>query len=339
MKKKLTKKQIASIIVFWGIVVLFLAGLFVLAFSRQIFGNEVGDALLGPDVENGFILVGNFFVSKAGALLLSVITIFVCVILYFILVYIIKRFLRKTPRKKTIASLLSSLVKYLVVVLAICIVLGCWGVNVAGIFAGVGVLALIIGLGCKTLVNDIVSGFFIVVDSYFEVGERVIIDGFTGTIDSVGLRTTKIISWDGNIKCINNSFISTVVNLSRLNSVAIVYISLSLNEDIRRAEAVIYKNLERIKQQVPQITNGPTYNGVDAINNNGLSLMFIADCNEFDRFAVQRGMLRELAIIFKENNLLIPYQQIVVNPQDPTDRPKATKEDIEDSYKLRHPNN
>lgn len=336
-KQKRSRKEIAGIIIFWLIIAICISVLLIVAFSRQLFGDQVGDYLLGKDIPNGFVLLGNFFAEKAGSLLLTVISVCFCLVLYFVITLVIRASFKRGARQKTIRSLLISLTKYLIIVLAICLVLGSWGVNVAGIFAGVGVLTLIIGLGCKTLVNDVVSGFFIVVDNYYEVGDRVTIDGFTGDIESVGLRTTKIKSWDGNIKCINNSLITTVINLSKIQSVAIVKIELSYNEDIRRAESIIYKNLEKIKNNIPEITGNLKYAGVDSFDDCGLVLMFFADCNEFNRVPVQRALLRELWILFEEEGLIVPYQQIVVNPPDPDNRPRATQEDIELSYKLRHP--
>lgn len=337
MKTKRTKKQIAKIIagVVTGVICIVL--LLLAAFSRQLFGDEVGDLILGKGVDNGFILIGNFIMDKAGSLALSALSILFCLILYLVLNIIIKASFKKTPRRLTIGSLLKSLVKYLIVVLGICLVLGSWKVNVAAIFAGVGVLTLVIGLGCKSLVNDIVSGFFIVVDNYFQVGDKVTIDGFTGIIDSVGLRATKIKSWDGNIKSINNSIIVSVVNLSCCDSVACVKIDISFNEDLVRAEAIIAKNLDKIRESIPSIIGPISYGGVDALDDCGVLLAFTAPCKESNRVKTQRELLRALYLLFTENDLIIPFKQIVVNEPDPTGKPRSNENDVAISRELRYP--
>ena len=327
--KKPDKKVNIKKIVWSTIGILFLVGgLLLFIFCRQLFGDEVGDTVLGKDVKNGLIAIGVFFTSNAGALLYSLIIIGILSFITIIIHTIINIVMRHTARSRTIGSLLKSLVKYLAIVLGICFVLAIWGVNVVGIFAGVGVLGLIIGLGCKTLVNDIVSGFFIVVDNYFQVGEKVEIDGFTGNISNIGLRTTKIKSWDGNVKSINNSLITSVINYSRFQSIAKVQIDVSYNEDLRHVEGLLLKNLPIIRKRIPELEGDITYEGVDSFSNCGLCLLFNAKVNESNRVVASRKLLRELYLFFTDNNIIIPYQQIVVNAPDPTDTLKATSEDL-----------
>lgn len=296
---------------------------------RQIFGDEVGDAVLGKDVANGFIAIGNFFYVNAAAILYSLLTIGILIFVTFILTILINLIFRKTPRSRTIGSLLKSLVKYVNVIIGVCAILAIFGVNVYGIIAGLGIVGLIIGLGCKTLVNDIVSGFFIVVDNYFQVGEKIIVDGFTGHVLNIGLRTTKIKSWDGNIKCINNSLITSIVNLSRYGSKAMVKIDISFNEDLRRVEAIILRNLDDISKKIPELKSPLTYSGVDCLDDCGVCLAFCADVDEGNRVTSCRKITRELYLLFTDNDIIIPFKQLVINAPDPINKPRATKEDLE----------
>ncbi len=327
------KVSIAKIIIIIVILALCLTGLGLVIFCRQLFGDEVGDLILGAGIENGFVAMGNFFIDNIRAIVSTLIIIAVILVVSSILAIITNLIFRGTPRKRTIASLLKSLIRYSSVILAICFILGAWGVDVAAIFASLGVVALIIGLGCKTLVNDIVSGFFIVVDNYFQVGDKVTIDDFTGYIYSVGLRSTKIKSWDGNIKTITNSNIITVINLTKFDSVAEVKIDLSFNEDLKRVEAILAKRLPEVKEQIG-IISSLKYEGVNALDECGVQLLFHADVNENDRVPAERAILRALYLLFKEESILIPFKQVVVNSPDPTDRPKASNEEIEVSDKL-----
>lgn len=324
----MTKKQkikfrigvIVTALIFIGLALL-------LIYPREVFGNEIGDMILGKGTPNGWVAIGNFFVAYANAILLSILSIVALIFVGNILFIIINLTLKKNNRLITIGSLLKSLVKYAAVVAGICLVLGIWGVNVAGIFAGLGILALIIGLGCKTIVNDIVSGFFIVVDNYFQVGEKVTVDGFTGVVISIGLRTTKVSDWQGNIKCINNSLINTIVNLSRCDSYAEAEIDISFNEDLRRVEAIVINNLPKIKEKIPEIIEGPFYRGVTALDDCGVKLVFHAKVKEWDRVGTSRKLLRELYLLLSDNDVIIPFRQLVVNEPDPIGKPRATKEE------------
>ncbi|MBR5996849.1 MAG: mechanosensitive ion channel family protein, partial [Bacilli bacterium] len=173
-----------------------------------------------------------------------------------------------------------------------------------------------IGLGCQSLIQDVISGIFIVVDDYFAVGDTVIIDGFRGTIVDVGLKTTKLQDFGGNIKSITNSSIATVVNMSRMRSVASVTLSVSYNEDVERVEALIIQEIETLKAKVPNITAS------------SVDFLVIAFTDESNRFQVTRDLKREFYLLFKRNNVQIPYPQVTVNPEDSKDRPKATKEEV-----------
>lgn len=332
-KAKKIKKRIAVLAIIVIVLLLFCLYLF----ARQILGDEAGDLLLGAGIPNGFVAIGNWFRNQASTILWCFLSIGFILLLDFLLFLIINLAFKKSARSKTIGSLLKSLVKYSSVIAGVCIVLGICGVNATAIFAGLGVVGLIIGLACKTLVGDIVSGLFIVIDNYFQIGDKVIIDGFTGFVETIGLRTTKIKDWQGNLKSINNSSFSTVTNLSRYQSVAIVHIDISFNEDLVRVESIIAKNLIRIKERIPELLNVPEYKGVEALDDCGVQLCFFADVLEADRVSTQRKLLRELYLIFVENDVIIPFKQLVVNPPDPVGKPRANDEEKAISNEMMYP--
>lgn len=324
------KKQIVGIFVF----LIIFTGLMLIAFCRQIFGNEIGDAILGKDVPNGFVAIGKFFIEKKDALIGSLISIFIFFVIYYILSIIIKATLNGSARSRTIGSILRSFIKYLLVVIAIITILALWGVNVAGIFAGVGIAGLIIGLGCKTIVNDIVSGFFIVIDDYYQVGDKIEVNGFEGDVISIGLRTTKI--KDGlKIKSICNSQISSVINISKGTSTCKAKICISYTEDIRRVEAVIAKNLSHIKKRLPALLEDIKYKGICEINDYGPKLEFSSKVSDDDKGQIEKNLLRELYLMFVDNDIEMPFnKEIVVNTAKTKKRPTASKEDIKLSNAL-----
>jgi len=232
--------------------------------------------------------------------------------------------------------LVRSLVKYIAIIAAVAFILVAWGVDVAGIVAGVGVLTLIVGLGCQSLIQDVVSGLFIVFDDYFASGDMVIIDGFRGKVVEVGLKTTKLEDFGGNIKSITNSSITTVVNMSRLRSVCTITLSISYNEDIERVEALIVKECEKLPAKIPNIIDGPYYKGIDSVGQSSIDLLVLAFTTEDNRFQVTRDLNREFYLLFKRHDVQIPYQQITVNPQDEKERKKASEEQSEVSRKTQN---
>ena len=323
-----TTGQKVSFIIGAIIFLISLVGFFIYMNARQIFGDEMGDLLFGEGVSSGWEHVFNAIVNGSAKLAISMILIFMAIVFIFIATFITHLFDNKSRKAKTISSLIRSLIKYITIIVIICVILIVWGVDVIGIVAGVGILTLVIGLGCQSLIQDIISGMFIVFDDYFAVGDTVIIDGFRGTIVDVGLKTTKLQDFGGNIKSITNSSILTVVNMSRMRSVASVTLSVSYNEDVERVEALIINEIEEIKKKVPNIIEGPWYKGIDNISASSIDFLVLAFTSEDNRFQVTRDLKREFYLCFKKNDVQIPYTQVTVNPEDDKNRAKATPEEV-----------
>ena len=326
-QRKTTGQKVCFII---GVIIFLmsLAGFIIFMSARQVFGDEMGDLLFGEGVESGWAQLGKVLVEGSAKWAISLILIFMAIVFIFIATFITHLFDNKSRKAKTVSSLVRSLIKYITIIAVICIILVIWGVDVIGIVAGVGILTLIIGLGCQSLIQDVISGMFIVFDDYFAVGDTVIIDGFRGTIVDVGLKTTKLQDFGGNIKSITNSSIVTVVNMSRMRSVASVTLSVSYNEDVERVEALIIQEIEALKEKVPNIIDGPWYKGIDNITASSIDFLVIAFTEESNRFQVTRDLKREFYLLFKRHDVQIPYTQVTVNPEDNKERPKASKEEV-----------
>lgn len=296
---------------------------------RRYVGNEIGDLVYGVGISTGWQRFGIALGNSVSSWILTAVIIFLTFLVIFVSNFITHLFDNGSRKAKTISSLIRSIVKYISIIAAVCFILVAWGVDVAGIIAGVGVLTLIIGLGCQSLIQDVVSGLFIVFDDYFAAGDTVIIDGFRGTIVEVGLKTTKLQDFGGNIKSITNSSILTVVNMSRMRSVCSIKLAISYNEDVERVEALVANECEKLKTKIPNITEGPWYKGIDSIGESSVNLLVLAFTDEANRFQVTRDLTREFYLLFKKHNVIIPYSQVTINPQDPTDRKKASDEQLE----------
>ncbi len=213
----------------------------------------------------------------------------------------------------TVVKLLNSFIKWIVGIVALLLILGAWGVDTATLIASAGILSLVVGLGAQSLVADIIAGLFIVIEGEYQVGDIVVIDNWRGTVKEIGIRTTKIEDAGGNIKIINNSGITSIVNQTQALSVAKATMSIEYGESIPRVELVIQENLDKIRERIPAIIDGPFYKGVTALSASSVDLLFLANCHESDIYSVQRALNRELKLMFDENNINIPFPQVVVN--------------------------
>ena len=238
---------------------------------------------------------------------------FVALLALYVICAIIAKVFKGTPRRETIGKLLGSIIKVVIWVAAVIFVLAAWGVNVAAIIAGAGVLALIIGLGMQSLIADVVAGIFIVCDGTLQVGDIVTIDGWRGTVQEIGIRNTKLINYSGDIRITNNSEIKTFINQSRANSYPLVTIGVEYGADLKKVEEIFELERERIKEMCPRVLEGPDYKGVDALADSSVNLLFGATCKEADFAQTQRDMRRALKIVFEENGILVPFPQVDVH--------------------------
>ena len=130
-------------------------------------------------------------------------------------------------RATTIYKIAENGLRYLLFFFLIYGILSIMGVPIATLIAGAGLAGLAIGLGAQQFINDIVNGFFIFLESQFDVGDHVVIGGIDGTVVNVGLRTTQIKSFDGTLHLSPNHTITTVFKQSRNVMLGMIYIMLS----------------------------------------------------------------------------------------------------------------
>ena len=259
---------------------------------------------------NGFV---NTFFNKIPALFSTLQIVTIAWLINILQRVVLVKLLARSTRGSTVVKLLSSFIKYLIVIISFMLILNAWGVDTATLLASAGILSLIIGLGAQSLISDIIAGVFIVFEGEYQVGDIVIIDGWRGTVDEIGIRTTKIIDWQGNIKIINNSSISSIINQSKELSVTTCVVGIDYREPIPKVELLIKNNIDKIRAAIPEIVDGPYYKGVDSLADSSVNLLFIATVKESDYYVVQRALNREIKMLFDENGVSIPFPQVTIN--------------------------
>ena len=203
---------------------------------------------------------------------------------------------------------------YVAVIAAIVWGLSILGVNTTAVLAGVGIVGLILGFGAQSLIEDIITGAFIIFENQYSVGDIIILDEFRGTVRSIGVRTTVIEDAGGNLKVVNNSDIRNFQNRSRNNSVAIVLVSVAYKTDLKKLEEMLKESLPALKDEHSELyLAAPKYLGVDELADSGITLKFAAEATEENVFKAQRMLARDLKILFDEKGVEIPFPQVVVH--------------------------
>lgn len=122
---------------------------------------------------------------------------------------------KQRQRVKTVSQMASSLLNYAMLILVLLVILADLGVNVSSLIAGLGIMTAVLGLAFQDLIKDIIAGITIVVENQFGVGDIVEVDGFKGTVVSVGFKTTEIRGRENQTKIISNHNVDGLINYSK----------------------------------------------------------------------------------------------------------------------------
>ena len=217
-----------------------------------------------------------------------------------------------------VLQLFANLVKYVMFIIIICLALGAFGVDTAAILGGLGIFALIIGLGITSLIEDIVAGIFIIAERTFDVGDIIVVDGFRGTVVSIGVRSTKIADVGGDIRTMRNSSIGAVINLTDRQSCAALTIPIAPEESLEKVEEIIKNsNLSDIPKTCDKMIGEPIYLGLCDITAKGVQmLLFIAGCKEENRYDVERALYHGIKIMLESNGVKLGNPRVMIDEEN-----------------------
>ncbi len=226
-----------------------------------------------------------------------VLDIVLAVVLIRVIRFVINHVMKKSQnsRADTLCALMKNVASYLIgFFVLIQILQNLLGVSPASIIAAAGVFSVAIGFGAQSLVKDIIGGIFILIEDQYALGDLVVLDGFCGTIEDFGLRTTRVRSADGDLLFIPNGSISKVINRSRGDRSVFVQADISYGENIERAMQALEKTMATAKQELPALLETPKLLGVSAVGASGVSLRAHAQCRPGDQFMLERELLRRM---------------------------------------------
>jgi small-conductance mechanosensitive channel len=214
-------------------------------------------------------------------------------------------------RANTIGKLVHNLISYTVNFISVLLILGQLGLKLGPLLAGAGVVGLAIGFGAQSLVKDVITGFFIIFEDQFGVGDVIQIEQFKGTVEEIGIRVTRIKSWTGEVHIIPNGNIKQVTNFSVYNSLAVIDVSISYEADIDAAVEILRCVVKDVYEQSEDIVNAPEVLGVQMLGSSEVKLRITAECKPNTQAAIARIMNAEIKKRFDKNGIEIPYPKTV----------------------------
>ena len=214
-------------------------------------------------------------------------------------------------RKATVISLINNIIKYIIIIIVLILILSTYGVNTTSIIASLGAVSVIIGLAFQDIIKDLLAGIFIIFDNAYAVGDWVKINGFKGEVISLGLKTTMIKAYTGEVKIVSNSSFTEVINYNMNHSKLILYIPFSYNIKIENIE----KALKKVQEEIEK--NSDVYKmellGVDDFNESSINYAIEIECKPMKHIGVKREVLKIIKNTFDDNKIEIPYNQLDIH--------------------------
>ena len=214
-------------------------------------------------------------------------------------------------RKNTIVNLVKSVFKYLMLIFVVLGILKLYGVDTTSIIASIGVFAAVIGLAFQDIIKDLLAGIAIIFDNKYSVGDYVEINGFSGYVISLGLRTTKVKALSGEVKAIGNASFSEVTNYNLSNCDLFIKLNVAYDTKIDKLEKV----LNGMKDDILKIEDVLDYKllGVDELGDSSIVYMIDVTCKAMTGVGIKRKVLRMVKDKFDKEGISIPYTTVDIN--------------------------
>ena len=191
------------------------------------------------------------------------------------------------------------------------------GLNIAPLLTGAGILGLAIGFGAQSIVKDFFTGFFILLENQFRVGDVVTICGITGTVQEINLRITKLRDAGGIFHFVPNGEIRSVSNMSFLWSKAVVTVGVAYGSDVTKVTSIlnaIAKDLMEDKKYKGLILEQPSVLGINSFDDSSLSFKIVIKTKSNEQWGIARATRIRIKEAFDKEGIEIPFpQRVVIN--------------------------
>lgn len=227
-------------------------------------------------------LIDHFFAPQAGA----------------------KKFLEE-KRARTLSALLKTIVRYTFYFLGVVLILQEFDVNTTSIIAGAGIIGLAVGVGAQGLVRDFLTGFFIIFEDQYAVGDYIASDNMAGTVEELTFRVTKLRDFNGVLHIIPNSAIVRVSNYTRGHMQAVINIPVAYEADIAKVLSLLEEAGREIAR-MPEVIDGPKILGVVDFKPGEVVIRVVAKTLPLEQLTVETAYRRKVKALFEVAKIPVP---------------------------------
>lgn len=214
----------------------------------------------------------------------------------------------RAARLRTFQPMLRTALLCVILAVVILTALSEVGINVAPLLAGAGIVGIAIGFGSQKLVQDLITGLFLLLENVVQVGDFVTVSGLSGTVENVSIRTIRLRASDGAVHIVPFSAVTSVTNASRGAGNAAVNVSVSYKEDTDRVGQLLKDIVKEMREEAeyrPLIRSDLELWGVDKVDGSMATIVGQIRCTHGGRWPVQREFNRRMKLCFQEHGIEI----------------------------------
>lgn len=219
-------------------------------------------------------------------------------------------------RKDTLSRIFSWVTRILILMMAILIILQEVGVPIGPILAGAGILGLALGFGGQYLIRDLISGFFIILENQYRIGDVVNLDGTSGLVEDISLRLTTLRDLDGNVHHVPHGEIKRVSNLSKYFSRVNLNIGIAYHSKLDHVIEVVNKIGNEMAEDPiwkEHILKAPQFLRIDNFADSAIEIKIIGETPAHKKWDVTGELRKRIKLTFDQEGIEIPFPQRVIH--------------------------
>ena len=222
---------------------------------------------------------------------------------------------RRATRADALGTLLRSIANVIVVTIALFMVLGVFGINLAPLVAGAGIIGLAIGFGAQNLVADFLAGVFMLAEDQYGIGDFIEVDGIIGMVEGVSLRTTEVRDLNGTLWHIPNGQLNKVGNMTHEWARAVLDVGVSYDTDIDHASQLILgvaQEMAEDEEYAGDFLGAPEMWGVQNLGPDSVDIRLAFQTIPGKQWALARELRRRIKYALDGADIEIPFPQRTV---------------------------
>ncbi|MFC1540422.1 mechanosensitive ion channel family protein [Candidatus Margulisiibacteriota bacterium] len=215
-------------------------------------------------------------------------------------------------RQKTLLPLVKSFLKYAIYFIAFILVLRAMNINPSAILAGAGIVGIVVGLGAQPLINDLVSGFFILFENIYLVDDWIETETARGKVEGIDIRTTRIRDPNGQLHILRNGQLNKVINYSKTYTHAVVEVGVAYDSNLDHVYDVLARAGLRLKEQDANVLEATQVQGLEDFGESELLIRTTTRVKPGQHLEVARRYRKMIKEAFDKAGIEIPFARRVV---------------------------